>query len=120
MVKSMVDWGSALLVAVLGMVIVFIVLSLIMGVLIIMEKVFAPKKAVPKKEKEVTAVQVPAVKEVKKDDSELIAVLTAAVAACLGGNGVSSGKFKIKSYRKLGASSQWSSAARKENIYSRF
>lgn len=122
----MVDWGSALLVAVLGLSIVFIVLALIMLVLIVMEKIFAPKKKeAPSVKQEVKKEEPKKPVEVKKnDDAELIAVLTAAVAACLNANTPSGGistKFKIKSYRKLGdTSSAWNNASRKENIYSRF
>ena len=123
----MVDWGSALLVAVLGLSIVFIVLALIMLVLVFMEKIFAPKKNIEPKQsvKQEVKKEEPKQTEIvkKADDGELIAVLTAAVAACLNANapsGVSS-RFKIKSYRKLGdTSSAWNNASRKENIYSRF
>ena len=56
----MVNWGNALLVAVLGMGIVFIVLILIMCVLLIMEKIFAPKKKTVKTaEKAETAQKAP-------------------------------------------------------------
>ena len=123
----MVDWGSAILVAVLGLSIVFIVLALIMLVLIVMEKIFAPKKnEIPKQsvKQEVKKEEPKQTKKVNKsDDAELIAVLTAAISACLNAtssSGVSS-KFKIKSYRKLGdTNSAWNNASRKENIYSRF
>lgn len=118
----MVDWGEALLVAVLGIGIVFIVLALIMGVLMLMEKIFAPKNEAPAKAQEVKQVkEAPkaAAQEVKTvDDSELIAVLTAAIAASLN---TSTYNLKIKSYRKLGGTgSAWNNASRKENIYSRF
>ena len=124
----MVDWGKALLVAVLGLSIVFIVLALIMFILIIMEKIFAPKNKEEPKQSVKQEVQKPKQTSKqeslnKKDDTELIAVLTAAVAACLSAtspSGVST-KFKIKSYRKLGdTNSAWNNASRKENIYSRF
>ncbi len=120
----MVDWGSALLVAVLGMAIVFLVLSLIMLVLVCMEKIFAPKKkeTAVKTETKVqsdadikTEEKTPVV-EFKSDDSELIAVITAAIAASLNTNACN---LKIRSYRKLGQNA-WGNASRKENIYSRF
>ena len=121
------DWGRAILVAVLGLSIVFIVLALIMLVLIVMEKIFAPKKKEEVKQsvKQEVKKEVPkkAVEVKKADDTELIAVLTAAVSAYLNAtssSGISS-KFKIKSYRRLGdTNSAWNNASRKENIYSRF
>lgn len=115
----MVDWGSALLVAVLGISIVFVVLALIMFVLMIMEKVFAPKKKEAIKSEKINEIPNSEKTEVKKeDDSELIAVITAAIAASLN---TSTYNLKIKSYRKLGETgSAWNNASRKENIYSRF
>lgn len=120
----MVNWGNALLVAVLGMGIVFIVLILIMCVLLIMEKIFAPKKKTFKTAEKAETAQkapetAPKITEVKtNDDSEIIAAITAAICASLN---TSSYNIRIKSYRKLGESaSAWNRASRNENVYKGF
>ena len=109
----MVNWGNALLVVVLGMGIVFIVLALIMFVLIIMEKVLAPKV---KKAPETAPKR--AVEAKTNGDGEIIAAITAAICASLN---TSSYNIRIKSYRKLGESaSAWNRASRNENVYKGF
>lgn len=122
----MVNWGNALLVVVLGMGIVFIVLALIMLVLIIMEKVLAPKvnKDVKTAEKTETVQKAPetapkrAVEAKTNGDGEIIAAITAAICASLN---TSSYNIRIKSYRKLGESaSAWNRASRNENVYKGF
>lgn len=118
----MVNWGNALLVAVLGMGIVFIVLALIMFVLILMEKILAPKvnKDVKTAETAQKAPETaPKITEVKtNDDGEIIAAITAAICASLN---TSSYNIRIKSYRKLGESaSAWNRASRNENVYNGF
>ena len=121
----MVNWGNALLVAVLGMGIVFIVLILIMCVLLIMEKIFAPKKKTVKTpEKTETVQKAPetapkrAVEAKTNGDGEIIAAITAAICASLN---TSSYNIRIKSYRKLGESaSAWNRASRNENVYKGF
>ena len=117
----MVNWGNALLVVVLGLGIVFIVLAIIMFVLIVMEKMLAPKEknTPPVKEEAEKAHTAPQkTEEVKKDDSEVVAAICAAICTVLN---TSPGGFKIKSYRKLGESkSAWNRASRNENIYNGF
>ena len=121
----MVNWGNALLVVILGMGIVFIVLALIMWVLIIMEKILAPKdnkKDVKQAEKTETVKSPEAAPKqaaaAKTDDSEIIAAITAAICASLN---TSSYNIRIKSYRKLGESaSAWNRASRNENVYKGF
>lgn len=118
----MEKWGKALLVVVLGLGIVFSVLAIIMFVLIIMEKIFAPKSnknvsSAPKADD--TPIKASEVKnEVKGNDGEIIAAISAALCAYLN---TSSHNIKIKSYRKLGESnSAWNRASRNENIYKGF
>ena len=117
----MVNWGNAILVAVLGLATVFAVLIIIMIALMIMTKIFAPTNTVKKEEKPKITTPPPADKQepVKNsDDSELVAVIAAAIASYLD-KPVSS--LKIKSYRRLGeAKSSWGSISRKENIYKGF
>lgn len=119
----MVNWGNALLVVVLGLGIVFTVLAIIMFVLIIMEKLLAPK---PKKDSITveTAEKEPVIQpqqqtlETQKDDGEIIAAITAAICASFN---TSPHNIRIKSYRRLGESaSAWNRASRSENIYKGF
>lgn len=119
----MVNWGNAILVAVLGLATVFAVLIIIMIALMIMTKIFAPTKKEAPKPKEEPKIQTPPPADKQEpvknsDDSELVAVIAAAIASYLD-KPVSS--LKIKSYRRLGeAKSSWGSISRKENIYKGF
>lgn len=120
----MVNWGNALLVVVLGLGIVFTVLAIIMFVLIIMEKLLAPKSkkdsiTVETTEKEPVVIQPQQqTLETQKDDGEIIAAITAAICASFN---TSPHNIRIKSYRRLGESaSAWNRASRSENIYKGF
>lgn len=119
----MVNWGNALLVVVLGLGIVFTVLAIIMFVLIIMEKLLAPKSkkdsiTVETTEKEPVIQPQQQTLETQKDDGEIIAAITAAICASFN---TSPHNIKIKSYRRLGESaSAWNRASRSENIYKGF
>lgn len=84
---------EVLSVTVLGILIVFSVLVILMLVLNLM-KLFAPKEAAKKEEK--ATEQTVALKDA--DEEELIAVLTAAVAASMK---TSTYNLKIKSYKRL-------------------
>lgn len=101
----------------LGLCIVFSVLIILMLVLMVMEKIFYKKDkgttaAVPET---VTAAEQPTA---PTDDAELIAVLTAAVAASLN---TSTYNLKIKSYRRVGTSSPaWRRAGINDTINTRF
>jgi len=111
-------WDTGALVSILGLLTVFTVLAIIMLVLLVMERIFAknslPKKAVaqekaPEVKPEVKAEATP----VKKaDDGELVAVITAAIAASLG---VPQRSLRIKSFKRVGKA--WNDASRQENIY---
>lgn len=119
----MVNWGNALLVVVLGLGIVFTVLAIIMFVLIIMEKLLAPKSkkdsiTVETTEKEPVIQPQQQALETQKDDGEIIAAITAAICASFN---TSPHNIRIKSYRRLGESaSAWNRASRSENIYKGF
>lgn len=119
----MVNWGNALLVVVLGLGIVFTVLAIIMFVLIIMEKLLAPKSkkdsiTVETTEKEPVIQPQQQTLETQKDDGEIIAAITAAICASFN---TSPHNIRIKSYRRLGESvSAWNRASRSENIYKGF
>lgn len=111
-------WDTGALVSILGLLTVFSVLAIIMLVLLVMERIFSknslPKKTVvkektPEVKPEVKAEVVP----VKKaDDGELVAVITAAIAASLG---VPQRSLRIKSFKRVGKA--WNDASRQENIY---
>lgn len=111
-------WDTGALVSVLGILTVFAVLATIMIVLLIMERIFAknslPKKTVAKeKAPEVKPeVKAEAAPVRKTDDAELVAVITAAIAASLG---VPQRNLKIKSFKRVGRA--WTEASRQENIY---
>lgn len=115
---SQYAWDTGALVSILGLLTVFAVLAIIMLVLLVMERIFAknslPKKTVvkekaPEVKPEVKAEVVP----VKKaDDGELVAVITAAIAASLG---VPERSLKIKSFKRVGKG--WNDASRQEKIY---
>jgi len=102
-------------VALQGIAIVFGVLILLMIILMLMKVVFYKN---PSKQKQAEAlVEVTHEKEEEKqeiDDEELIAVLTAAVAASLN---TSTYNLKIKSYRRVGNSaSAWNKAGLEETV----
>lgn len=109
---------EGLQVTVVGLAIVFSVLIILMFVLVAMKKVFykEPEKAQPAKEE--TVLEQVRQEEPEMDEGELIAVLTAAVAASLN---TSTYNLQIKSYRRIGQNSPaWHRAGIRETINSRF
>lgn len=98
-----------------GVLVVFLILILIMLVIYAMSLFSGEKK--PKKVAEQVPVKVdaPVAAEETVDEGELIAVLTAAVAACMG---TSSSSVNIRSYKKV--SSAWGNAAKREVLDNRF
>ena len=109
-------WGASDLImaglayTVMGILIVFLILVVIMLVIKAMALFSVEKK--PKKEKiQETPIEAPVVKETPKtDDSELVAVITAAIAAMM--NESQSG-FVVRSYKKIPGSA-WNKAGRRE------
>lgn len=106
---------------VIGLVIVFGVLAVLMIVLILMKKIFYKE---PAKKVQVQPAQVakpvpaaPAEVNEELDDAELVAVLTAAIAASLN---TSTYNLQIKSYRRVGGCAPaWNQAGLQETINSR-
>ena len=99
----------------LGLCIVFLVLIILMLVLKVMEKIFYKKDKGAPAAAPAPAAAAPAA---PADDAELIAVLTAAVAASLN---TSTYNLKIKSYRRVGTSSPaWRRAGINDTINTRF
>ncbi len=98
-------------VAVIGICTVFTVLAILWGVLELMRVVFTAKA-----KKTATASPAPvatAPAPAQEDDSELIAVLTAAIAASLN---QSTYNLKIKAYRRVDAAPVWNRTARRDNL----
>lgn len=122
--------GRGLEVTVTGLVVVFSVLIILMLVLILMKVVFYKE---PKEEKgsealkerpapvsaNASAQKAKPTESVKKvDDKELIAVITAAIAASLN---TSTYNLKVKSFRRISDKSPlWNKAGRTDVINSRF
>ena len=97
-----------------GMLVVFLILILIMFVIYAMGLFSGEKKS----KKETNVNSVPITEETVEDtvdEEELIAVLTAAVAACMG---TGTASVNIRSYKKV--SSAWGNAAKREALDNRF
>ena len=105
------------IISVVGYVLVFIVLSLIWGILELSRVFFTRKKD---EKTEAAPAPAPAPKAetaaaAGEDEDELIAVLTAAVAAAMGRT--SAYNLNIKSYRRVGTQSpEWNKISRQENL----
>ena len=110
--------ATGLQTTVIGLIIVFSVLIILMLVLMGMKYVFAPKNEKnPEAAKEVNPLKVQE-EYPQEDEEELVAVLTAAVAASLN---TSTYNLKIKSYRRIGNNAPaWNRAGLNEAIDSRY
>lgn len=102
--------GQGIAYTVMGICIVFLILIIIMFVIKAMALFSAPEKT----EKKVEEAVVPQETVPQTDDLELIAVITAAVAASLN---TSTASIRVKSYKKVGA---WNKAGRREVLENRF
>ena len=103
---------------ILGMGMVFSVLAILWAILSVFKLVFAgktPKAEKPAAKKEVkaepAAAPAPASVPVAQSNDELIAVLTAAVAAYMAEEGtpVADGSFRVVSFRRVGGTRAWNS-----------
>lgn len=118
--------GFGLTVTLIGIAIVFLGLTILIGLIKLMEKATANigkggkggKKA--KKQAEApapTPVAAPVVEEVPvADDSELIAVISAAVAMMMEDGSA----FTVRRVRRVQNAPAWQKAGREEQVYSRF
>ena len=107
---------------VIGLAIVFSVLIVLMLVLMLFKKMFGNTENKPIAEQPKTAVPAPAAKQTvsqnEESEEELIAVLTAAIAASLN---TSTYNLKIKSYRRIQNNAPaWNKAGIKETMESRY
>lgn len=114
--------AEGLQVTVIGLAIVFAVLIILMLVLMAMKVIFyKPSKQQtgnPKHVEHTEAIQASVDENTDMDEGELIAVLTAAVAASLN---TSTYNLNVKSYKKIGnASPSWNKAGLNDVINSRF
>ena len=111
--------GFGLIVTLIGIVTVFIGLVILIALIKVMEKATAnlgKKKATPAKAAE-AAPAAPAVEEVPvTDDSELIAVISAAVAMMMEDGSA----FTVRRVRRVSNAPAWQKAGREEQVYSRF
>jgi len=101
---------------VMGISIVFLVLIIIMLVIKAMAFFSVEKKAPVKTEEKTAENLTEAVQPEKTDDTELIAVITAAIAASLGTN---SNGLVIRSYKKV-SDGAWNKQGRREILDNRF
>lgn len=98
----------------LGMGMIFAILAILWGILSVFKFIFAKpeskKKAAPVPTAEPVAVAEPVVEE-QTDDTELIAILTAAIAAYEANNGneVAPGGFRVVSFRRTNGGKAWNS-----------
>lgn len=118
--------GFGLIVTLIGIAIVFLGLTILIGLIKLMEKATANlgkggkggKKG--KKQAEAPApapVAAPVVEEVPvADDSELIAVISAAVAMMMEDGSA----FTVRRVRRVQNAPAWQKAGREEQVYSRF
>ena len=103
-------------VTLIGLIIVFSVLIILMCVLVVMRVVLTRNDKKPAEVKAEPAAKEIAVQE--EDDEELIAVLTAAIAASLN---TSTYNLNIKSFKRIGNNAPaWNKAGLNETINSRF
>ena len=119
-------WMKAAEVAIVGMLMIFSVLSILWGVLALFKLIFAPqskeKKAPKVEEKTVSepvAVEENTVAEVApattSNDAELIAVITAAIAAYRASEGLEGSAingFRVVSFKRTNAKRAWNSNKR--------
>lgn len=103
--------GQGVAYTVMGICIVFLILIIIMFVIKAMALFSAEKAPAPE-----PAPAAPEAAEVESaaDEGELVAVITAAVAACMGADASS---IVVKSYKKAAS---WNRAGRREAIENRF
>lgn len=111
--------GEASIVALFSITVVFLVLLLISCMIrliaVIINKAQKPKETpAPKSAPVEKSAPAAPVKEEKADDSHLVAVITAAVAACLGKE---PGSFVVKSITPLNTESDWSRLSRTSALH---
>ena len=106
--------SQGLPIAIIGYCMVFVVLAILWGVIELMRIFLTSNKSDAKVKKVEAEAPVQAVVEEEVDETELIAVLTAAVAASMN---TSTYNLKIKSFKRVDTNNNvWSSASRNDAI----
>lgn len=118
--------GDGLQVFIIGILAVFGVLAVLWGVLALFKVFFydIPKKraeANKKKSEEIVPVDVNATaptseEETPTDDTQLIAVITAAIAAYTAENGKPALPFRVVSYKRVKGANGWNGADENETV----
>lgn len=99
----------------LGLVVVFTCLILLIVVILILSFILKDRKKAESKLEKAIEKPLPEMPTVQVQDDELLAVLTAAVAASMEREGNST-PFVIRSYRRTGGSKAWNRAGRDSQI----
>lgn len=120
--------GDGLQVFVIGILAVFLVLAVLMGVLMLFNLFFyvIPEKnkakAKKKAEKEEiapvdpNALEEAAPQAAQEDDTQLIAVITAAIAAYTAQSGAGALPFRVVSYKRVRGANGWNGADENETV----
>lgn len=116
-------------VTIVGLVVVFVGLIILIGCINLMQRCMAEfekkKIGTPKTQPEAAsapAAAAPAVPAAQANDGELMAVITAAVAAMLSekkGAPVDESGFVVRAVRRVSNAPAWNRAGREEQVYSR-
>ncbi|MEG2574542.1 MAG: OadG family protein [Christensenella sp.] len=99
----------------LGLVVVFVCLILLIAVIMLLSVLLNGKKKPKSKIEKIVEAPLPQMPIVQVNDDELIAVLTAAVAAIMQNEGTAT-PFVIRSYKRTSGSSAWNKAGRDSQI----
>ena len=110
-------WSYAAQMTLLGMGMVFTVLAVLWAVLMLFKVFFAgrkskaDKKAAPVAEKPAEVLTAPAVSAAQTGDDELVAIITAAVAAYMADEGIEApaGGFRVVSFKRVQGGRAWNS-----------
>ncbi len=102
----------------LGLLVVFVCLALIIAVITILSLILKDRKksSTAAKVEKAVAAPLPQTPVVEVQDDELLAVLSAAVAAAMESGQQSSTPFVIRSYRRTSGTSAWNKAGRDTQI----
>ena len=99
----------------LGLVVVFTCLVLLIVVIVILSAILKDRKKPESKLEKAVEKPLPQMPVVEVQDDELLAVLTAAVAAAMESEG-SSSPFVVRSYKRTGQTPAWNRAGRDSQI----
>lgn len=106
--------SQGLPIAIIGYVMVFVVLAILWGIIELMRVILTPKKPKVAEVKPVEDSVQNIVEEEQVDEGEIVAVLTAAIAASLN---TSTYNLKIKSFKRIDTKNNaWSNASRNDAI----